>query len=147
MPFWKRCRSDVIVVLDEAYLDFVRPDLQIDARRYLDGGKAVVALRTFSKAYGLAGLRIGYGLMHEEIAGYIHRVRQPFNVNQLAQVGTLAALDDEEHYRKTLQMTWEGMHWLFGELRKLGAAPPTTPTPTSSSSMSGWMPKRYTRRC
>ena len=121
--FLAKVPDEVIVVLDEAYLDFIRPDLQIDARRYLDGTRAVVALRTFSKAYGLAGLRIGYGLMHEEIAGYIHRVRQPFNVNQLAQIGTLAALDDEEHYQKTLRMTWEGMQWLFAEVRKLGCTP------------------------
>jgi len=121
--FLRKVPDSVIVVLDEAYLDFVKPELQIDARRYLDGNKAVVALRTFSKAYGLAGLRIGYGLMHEEIAGYVHRVRQPFNVNQLAQIGTLAALDDEDHYRRTLAMTWEGMQWLSSRVEKLGCRP------------------------
>jgi len=121
--FLDKIPEGVIVVLDEAYLDFVEPDMQIDARRYLTGDKAVVSLRTFSKAYGLAGLRIGYGLMHEEIAGYLHRVRQPFNVNQLAQIGTLAALDDEEHYRKTLAMTHEGMRWLSERVRTLGCTP------------------------
>lgn len=113
----------VIVVLDEAYIDFVDADQRFDACAYLHGETPVVALRTFSKAYGLAGLRIGYGLMREELAGYLHRLRQPFNVNQLAQIGALAALDDEEHYQQTLTMTTEGMIWLHREIARLGCRP------------------------
>ncbi|MDA8165555.1 MAG: histidinol-phosphate transaminase [Desulfobacteraceae bacterium] len=113
----------VIVVLDEAYVDFVAPDLRLDARRYLQGPTPVVALRTFSKAYGLAGLRVGYGLMRQELAGYLHRLRQPFNVNQLAQIGALAALEDDEHYQRTLTMTTEGMIWLNREIARLGCRP------------------------
>lgn len=112
--------DQIIVVLDEAYVDFVEPALRIDVRDYLDRPTPVVGLRTFSKAYGLAGLRIGYGLMSREIAGYLHRVRQPFNVNLPAQIGALAALDDDEHYNHTLDLTREGIAWLTGEISKLG---------------------------
>jgi histidinol-phosphate aminotransferase len=115
--------NHVIVVLDEAYVDFVDADLGLDARAFLHRETPVVALRTFSKAYGLAGLRIGYGLMREELAGYLHRLRQPFNVNHLAQIGALAALEDEEHYQNTLTMTTEGMIWLHREIARLDCRP------------------------
>lgn len=118
--FLDRVPEGVIVALDEAYVDFVEPALQLDARQYLHHRTPVVALRTFSKAYGLAGLRVGYGIMHREIADYLHRVRQPFNVNQLAQVAALAALDDDAHYQKTMRLTRDGMAWLACEVEKLG---------------------------
>lgn len=118
--FLSKVPEHVIVALDEAYVDFVEPGVALDARNYLKHNVPVVALRTFSKAYGIAGLRIGYGLMHKEIAGYLHRVRQPFNVNHLAQVGALAALEDEEHYARTLKLTRDGMAWLHSELGKIG---------------------------
>ncbi|HSR37241.1 MAG TPA: histidinol-phosphate transaminase, partial [Desulfurivibrionaceae bacterium] len=118
--FLDRVPEGVIVALDEAYVDFVEPALQLDARKYLAHKTPVVALRTFSKAYGLAGLRVGYGIMHREIADYLHRVRQPFNVNQLAQVAALAALDDDDHYEKTLRLTREGMAWTACEVEKFG---------------------------
>ncbi|RJX28207.1 MAG: histidinol-phosphate transaminase [Desulfurivibrio sp.] len=119
----------VIVVLDEAYVDFVDPGLRLDVRRYLANHVPVVGLRTFSKAYGLAGLRVGYGIMHEEIAGYLHRVRQPFNVNSLAQVAAIAALEDHEHYQQTLAVTREGINWLSREIDRLGCR--TFPTQTN----------------
>ena len=118
--FLARVPESVIVVLDEAYVDFVEPGIRMDARKYLNGSPAVVALRTFSKAYGLAGLRIGYGLMNREVAGYINRVRQPFNVNTLAQLGARGALSDDDHYNKTYQLTKEGIAWLDGEVTALG---------------------------
>ncbi|MBU0483275.1 MAG: histidinol-phosphate transaminase [Proteobacteria bacterium] len=118
--FLARVPEDVIVVLDEAYVDFVDPAIRIDARDYLNSKTPVVALRTFSKAYGLAGLRVGYGFMPAEIAGYIHRVRQPFNVNSLAQIGALAALEDDDHYRKTLDLARDGIAWLSREINQLG---------------------------
>ncbi len=118
--FLAKIPEHVIVVLDEAYLDFVSPDLKIDAREYLKAKNPVVALRTFSKAYGIAGLRVGYGIMSAEIADYIHRVRAPFNVNNLAQVGAIAAIDDVEHYNNTLAMTREGVTWLTEQLTILG---------------------------
>ncbi|MEW6427227.1 MAG: histidinol-phosphate transaminase [Thermodesulfobacteriota bacterium] len=115
--------EEVIVVVDEAYVDFVAPELKLDIRAYLNGRRPIVGLRTFSKAYGLAGLRVGYGLMPAEVAGYVHRVRQPFNVNSLAQVGALAALDDDEHYRRTMATTRAGMAQLAAGAEKLGCTP------------------------
>ncbi len=121
--FLDQVPESVIVVVDEAYIDFVEPKLRLDIRRYLDGDRPVVSLRTFSKAYGLAGLRIGYGIMPAAVADYVHRVRQPFNVNQLAQVGALAALDDDEHHQKTLTLTRQGMAELADGVRRLGCTP------------------------
>ncbi len=106
--FVEQLPESVILVLDEAYVDFVPPEERIDVLSYIrkpEGIAAVVSLRTFSKAFGLAGLRIGFGLMHPEIATLLHRVRQPFNINQPAQVGALAALGDTAHYNMTLNRT------------------------------------------
>lgn len=118
--FLAKVPEHVVVVLDEAYVDFVEKTQKLDARDYLNSNTPVVALRTFSKAYGIAGLRVGYGIMNAEIANYIHRVRAPFNVNQLAQVGAIAAIDDEEHYQQTLAMTSKGISWLHEKLSALG---------------------------
>ena len=127
--FLQKVPEHVVVVLDEAYVDFVEDDQKLDARTYLDSTPAVVALRTFSKAYGLAGLRVGYGLMSSEIADFLHRVRAPFNVNQPAQIGAIAALDDEEHYQNTMAMTRQGIDWLTEQLQALGLR--TFPTQTN----------------
>jgi len=118
--FMEHLPDGVIVVLDEAYVDFMAPELRIDVLSYIRGKKPLAALRTFSKAYGLSGLRLGYGIMDVEMAGYLNRVRQPFNVNSLAQVGGLAALADDEHYRMTLQKSRDGIAWLSKEVEKLG---------------------------
>ncbi len=118
--------ESVIVVLDEAYVDFVRAEQRIDILSYIrqsEGIPAVVALRTFSKAYGLAGLRVGFGLMHRDIADLLHRVRQPFNINLPAQAGALAALADDAHYNATLNKTRSGRKWLQAEVKKLGCDP------------------------
>ncbi|NOX81091.1 MAG: histidinol-phosphate transaminase [Deltaproteobacteria bacterium] len=121
--FLRQLPERLIVVLDEAYVDFVEPAERIDVLSYIrqaDGIPAVVALRTFSKAFGLAGLRVGFGLMHSEVAALLHRVRQPFNVNLLGQVGALAALADREHYHKTVSGTAGGKAWLSGKVEELG---------------------------
>lgn len=118
--FLGRVPSHVLVVLDEAYGDFVDPEVHLDGVAYIEASPPVVVLRTFSKAYGLAGLRIGYGVMAAQIADFLNRVRQPFNVNSLAQVGALAALVDSEHYGQTLKMTKSGLSWLQQEVNKLG---------------------------
>lgn len=115
--------ESVLVVLDEAYVDFMDPELQVDVFSLVRNSKGrcgVATLRTFSKAYGLAGLRVGYGLMPSEVAVNLHRVRQPFNVNQLAQVGALAALQDEQFYRQTLRRTREGLNFLQEAINRLG---------------------------
>ena len=121
--FLAKVPEGVLVVLDEAYVDFVEPGERIDTFSYIHGDKPVVALRTFSKAYGLAGLRLGYGVMKREIAGYLHRVRQPFNVNSLAQSGGIAALSDAEYYSKTLSKTREQREWLMQAVAGLGCRP------------------------
>jgi len=121
--FLDRVPERVLVVLDEAYVDFVAPTERLDAVSYIHAGRPVVALRTFSKAYGLSGLRLGYGIMAAKLADYLHRVRQPFNVNSLAQIGGLAALADEEHYQKTLDMTWQQREWLMAAVAATGCRP------------------------
>jgi histidinol-phosphate aminotransferase len=108
---------DVVVVLDEAYIDFVREPRCAQGLDYLDPDRAVVTLRTFSKAYGLAGLRIGYGVMPAALAGFLHRIRQPFNTGSLAQIGALAALEDDEFLERTLQTVHSGLDDLFEALR------------------------------
>jgi histidinol-phosphate aminotransferase len=124
--FLRSLPESVVVVVDEAYVDFVDPGRRIDILGYIgqpEGVPAVVALRTFSKAFGLAGLRVGFGIMHRLVADQLHRVRQPFNINLIAQAGALAALDDVDHYQHTLRATREGMAWLHGELKTLGCRP------------------------
>ena len=118
--------QSVIVVVDEAYVDFVEPAQRIDILGYIQRPEnipAVVSLRTFSKAFGLAGLRVGFGVMHREVASLLHRVRQPFNVNLPAQAGALAALGDTDHYDRTLRGTAEGRAWLSEAVAKLGCIP------------------------
>jgi histidinol-phosphate aminotransferase len=121
--FLQRVPEQVIMVLDEAYVDFVSPEQRIDVLSYINSARPVVSLRTFSKAYGLSGLRLGYGIMAAELADYLHRVRQPFNVNSLAQIGGLAALEDEEYYQNTLNQTREQREWLMAEVTELGCKP------------------------
>ncbi len=115
--------QSVIVVLDEAYVDFVEPARRIDVLgciRHPELIPAVVSLRTFSKAFGLAGLRVGFGVMHREVAALLHRVRQPFNINLPAQAGALAALDDTAHYDHTLRATAQERAWLQQAVTELG---------------------------
>jgi histidinol-phosphate aminotransferase len=112
--------SDVIVVLDEAYIEFATDPDVVSGVEFLDSYPLLVVLRTFSKVYGLAGLRIGYGFASETIIENINRVRQPFSVNSLAQVGALAALDDDEFVEKTLTVTKEGLEYLYENLNRLG---------------------------
>lgn len=110
----------VITVLDEAYFEYVKSDDNPDGIQYVKEGRAVIALRTFSKIYGLAGLRIGYGIAPPEIIDYLERVRQPFNVNSVALAAALAAIDDEAHVSESRRVNSEGIEYLFGELKKLG---------------------------
>ena len=110
----------VVVVFDEAYYEYVRDAAYPDSLRYVRDGRPVVVLRTFSKIYGLAGLRVGYGITTPEIAGYVNRVRPPFNVNSLAQEAAQAALLDEEHVAKSRAMNEAEMTFLEEGLGKLG---------------------------
>lgn len=112
--------SDVIVVVDEAYIEFVRDQNCAKSFEYLDNTTLLVTLRTFSKAYGLAGLRIGYGVMPVEMANILNRIRLPFNTNSLAQAGAVAALEDETFLEKVISLVHEGLDFLYDALDRLG---------------------------
>lgn len=112
--------DDVIVVLDEAYCEYVTDSEFPSGIEYWNAGKLVVVLRTFSKIYGLAGLRIGYGIASTELINNMNKVRQPFNVNSLAQIGARVALNDRKHVEMSRENNKKGIDYLFGELRDLG---------------------------
>ena len=116
----KRLPEHVVVVFDEAYYEYVRDSAYPDSLRYVQEGRSVVVLRTFSKIYGLAGLRVGYGITTSEIAGYVNRVRPPFNVNSLAQEAAKAALLDDEHVAKSCAMNEAEMMFLEEGLTAMG---------------------------
>jgi histidinol-phosphate aminotransferase len=113
--------SSVMVVIDEAYYEFAceKPDYP-RSLDYLREKNNVIVLRTFSKAYGLAGLRLGYGVARPWVWDAVDRVRPPFNVNRLAQAGAMAAMDDTEHLRKTIETNDTGKAYLYAELATMG---------------------------
>jgi histidinol-phosphate aminotransferase len=115
--------EDVIVVFDEAYFEYVRNSEFPDAMAYVKQGRNAIVLRTFSKIYGLAGLRIGYGISTTEIIDFLNRVRPPFNANSLAQRAALAALGDDEHVAKSRAVNTAGMEQMEQGLRALGVIP------------------------
>ena len=110
---------DVVVVLDEAYIEFTTDPKVLSGLEFLDSHPRLVVLRTFSKLYGLAGLRIGYGFASEMVTQNINRVRPPFNVNSLAQIGALGALDDDEFVERTLAVIREGLLFLYEQVNRL----------------------------
>jgi histidinol-phosphate aminotransferase len=118
--FLEALPPEVVVVLDEAYIEFVRDPSCARGLTFLDGDPTVVTLRTFSKIYGLAGLRVGYGVMPAPLAQLLNRIRMPFNVNSLAQVAAVAALDDTEFFEKTTALIHDGLDFLFAEIEKRG---------------------------
>ncbi|MEY4526637.1 MAG: Histidinol-phosphate aminotransferase [Nitrospirota bacterium] len=118
--FMSQIPEDVIVVFDEAYLEYVRDAHFPDSLQYVTQGRNAIVLRTFSKIYGLAGLRIGYGLTTPEITTCLNRVRPPFNANTLAQQAALAALGDDEHVAKSRAINAAGMQQLESGLQALG---------------------------
>src|SRR5580700_3822061 len=119
----------VIVILDEAYYDFAeyfgaaRGIECSHALDYVSQGRKLVVLRTFSKAHGLAGVRVGYGIGPDELMGYFARMRTTFSVSHVAQAAALAALDDEAHTQKTLRNNGEQSERLVGEITELGYPP------------------------
>ncbi|MBI3923043.1 MAG: histidinol-phosphate transaminase [Armatimonadetes bacterium] len=111
--------DQVIVVLDEAYYEYVESAAYPDSLDYVRQGKRVIVLRTFSKAYALAGLRVGYGIAPPEIIGCLNQVRQPFNVNSIAQAAATASLTDETQVARSRKMNSEGKQYLYGEFDRL----------------------------
>ena len=119
--FLERVPEHVIVIADDAYAEYAEDADYPDTIRNRGAGRvAVVSLRTFSKLYGLAGLRVGYAVAPLAITDALGRIRQPFNVNALALAGALAALDDVEHVRRTLAVNREGMAYVTEAFRRLG---------------------------
>ena len=118
--FMKRVPDGVLVVMDEAYFEYVRDPEYPDALKYFAEGRDILILRTFSKAYGLASLRIGYGMAKREILEEMNKVREPFNTNALAQEAALAALGDEAHLRHSIEVNEEGKKFLYREFDALG---------------------------
>ena len=111
----------VPVVLDEAYYEYVvKPDHFRSLEHLRAGGQNLIVLRSFSKVYGLAGLRVGYMLANEEVIDYMERARSPFNVNRLAQVAARAALDDDEHVRRSVEANEVAKDFFYRELAALG---------------------------
>lgn len=112
--------DSVVLVVDEAYVDFARRPDWPDVLGLVRRRPGTLVLRTFSKILGLAGLRIGYGIADAELADYLHRARHPFNVNRLAEAAAVAALDDAEHFERTVRNNTEGALYLTRELGALG---------------------------
>jgi histidinol-phosphate aminotransferase len=109
--------DSIIVVFDEAYFEFL--DDPPDTLRFVRDGRNVIVLRTFSKIHGLAGLRIGYAIAPPEMIEVLHKTRQPFNVNSIAQTGAIAALDDEAHLRETKLVIDQGRAYLQEQFAKM----------------------------
>jgi histidinol-phosphate aminotransferase len=119
LSFLREVPEEIIVVIDEAYIEFAS-DKVANGLEMLDTRERLIILRTFSKLYGLAGLRIGYGISSKEIIDYINRIRQPFNSNLPAQAAALAALDDREFVSKTLELISSGLKYLYSNLEEIG---------------------------
>lgn len=117
--FMRDLPDNVLLVLDEAYDTFIDVNDFPNSLNYL-GNKNVIVLKTFSKAYGLAGLRIGYAIANSELTPYMENARQPFNVNMLAQVAATAALEDRRFLRKTRETVFRGKDYLYDALTRLG---------------------------
>jgi histidinol-phosphate aminotransferase len=119
--FLERVPSEVVVVLDEAYIEYAREaEGYVDGRRWLEAYPNLVLVRTFSKGYGLPGLRVGYALSSPEIADLLNRVRHPFNVNAVAQAAAVAALDDGDHVAQAVVLNREQRPRLARGCRELG---------------------------
>jgi histidinol-phosphate aminotransferase len=116
--FVRQVPDSVLLVMDEAYVEFLEdaPDLLPLIR---SGKSNLLLMRTFSKIYGLAGLRLGYGIGHPDLIAAFEKIRQPFNINALIQAGALAALDDQEHLNRTRANNIEGLAWFEKELARL----------------------------
>jgi histidinol-phosphate aminotransferase len=111
---------EVLIVLDEAYNEYLDPAQQADSASWLPTHPNLLVSRTFSKAYGLAGLRIGYGLADASVAGMLNRVRQPFNVNSVAQAAGIAALADTAYVEESARLNRAGLSQLMQALDRMG---------------------------
>jgi histidinol-phosphate aminotransferase len=118
--FFRRVPDNILVIMDEAYIEYITDPRFPDSFKYLRDGKNILILRTFSKIYGLAGARLGYGIAPKEIIASLAKLRVSFNVNRLSQVAGLAALDDDRHVRRGRAVNEAGKDYLYEAYRKMG---------------------------
>jgi histidinol-phosphate aminotransferase len=117
--FFRKVPDDVLVIMDEAYFEYIDDPVYPDSFKYLRERKNILILRTFSKIYGLAGVRLGYGVASQEIIASLARLHVSFNVNRLSQMAGIAALDDHEHVRKGKAVNDAGKEYLYAAYKKL----------------------------
>jgi len=118
--FMAQVPDDVVVMFDEAYYEYVDDADYGDGLPFVEEGRNAIVLRTFSKTYGLAGLRIGYGIAPPELAAALKQVREPFNVAGIAQAAALASLQDPEQVQRSFQLVQEGKEYLYNEFDNMG---------------------------
>ncbi len=119
IEFVNQVPENVLLVMDEAYIEFLGDAVDLVPLIRLGVRKNLILMRTFSKIYGLAGLRIGYGIANPELVAALEKIRQPFNANLLAQTAALAALDDDEHVQRTRQNNFSGLEFFAQACREL----------------------------
>ncbi len=119
--FMKKVPEDVLVAYDEAYIEYVTdPSFSKDGYKLYQRYPNMVVMRTFSKIYGLAALRVGYTLANEEVLDNINKIRRPFNVNRLAQVAAIAALKDQDFVKRSYEVNMEGKEYLYRAFDEMG---------------------------
>ena len=118
--FMEKLPEHILVVMDEAYFEYVKDKNFPDSFKYLREGRNIIILRTFSKIHGLAGLRIGYGFADEKLIESMNKVRSPFNTNSVAQVAALAALGDKNHVKRSVKNNLEGNQYISRNFDRLG---------------------------
>jgi histidinol-phosphate aminotransferase len=120
LRFLKRVSRDVLVILDEAYNEYLPDISRADTIKWLHSFPNLLITRTFSKIYGMAGIRIGFGFAHTQVSGLMNRIRQPFNVNSIGLSGALAAINDTEFVKRSYALNQAGMLQITTGLRRLG---------------------------
>lgn len=120
LDFLRRLSKQVLVILDEAYNEYLADDMKSPSVTWLKEFSNLVVTRTFSKAYGLAGLRVGYALAHPQVADLMNRVRQPFNVNSISQAAAVAALEDHDFVKQSYELNRQGMKQITQSFKRLG---------------------------
>lgn len=119
IAFVNEVPDHVLLVMDEAYIEFLDDPVDLVSLVRLGARSNLLLMRTFSKIFGLAGLRLGYGIGHPDLIAALEKIRQPFNINSIAQAGALAALDDAEHVRKTRENNARGLDFFYHAFREL----------------------------
>lgn len=126
--FLAKVRPNIIVFIDQAYFEYVLAKDYPDATEFIKKYRNVIVIRTFSKMYGLAGLRVGYGIGDPEVIDILNRLREPFNVNSIAQEAALACLKDQSYYRRAARNIEKQRQYLYTQIRKLGLKVPESVT-------------------